>query len=73
VKGQMAEVGTSAERVAQGSEELSGLAADLRRLVAAFKYDEVESPGQTGLVPLNDGRSKSGGKPKKAVPVKAGR
>ena len=76
VKGQMAEVGTSAERVAQGSEELSGLAADLRKLVSAFKYDEVESSGQTGLVPLNDGRGstgKSGGKPKKAVPVKAGR
>jgi len=75
VRGQMAEVGTSAERVAQGSEELSGLAADLRKLVAAFKYDAVESE-QTGLVPLNDGRGstgKPGGKPKKAVPVKAGR
>ena len=72
VRGQMAEVGTSAERVALGSEELSGLAADLRKLVAAFKYDEVETSGQTGLVPLNDGRG-STGKPKKAVPVKAGK
>jgi len=75
VRGQMAEVGTSAERVAQGSEELSGLAADLRKLVAAFKYDTVESE-QTGLVPLNDGRGstgKPGGKPKKAALVKAGR
>ena len=72
----MAEVGTSAERVAQGSEELSGLAADLRKLVSAFKYDEVETSGQTGLVPLNDGRGstgKPGGKPKKAALVKAGR
>ena len=59
VRGQMAEVGTSAERVAQGSEELSGLAADLRKLVAAFKYDEVESSGQTGLVPLNGGKPKT--------------
>ncbi len=67
VRGQMAEVGTSAERVAQGSEELSGLAADLRKLVAAFKYDAAEPSGQTGLVPLNSA------KPKKAVPVKVAR
>jgi hypothetical protein len=45
--------------VAQGSEELSGLAADLRKLVAAFKYDEVETSGQTGLVPLNGGKPKT--------------
>ncbi len=53
VRGQMGEVGTAAERVAQGSEELSGLAADLQKLVAAFKYDEVDSTSKSGLVPLN--------------------
>ncbi len=67
VKGQMAEVGTSAERVAQGSDELSGLAADLRKLVSAFKYDEVESSGQTGLVPLNGNSAKPGAKTGKAL------
>ncbi|NLM71848.1 MAG: methyl-accepting chemotaxis protein [Synergistaceae bacterium] len=60
VRGQMAEVGASAERVARGSEELSGLAADLGRLVATFKYDEGDAASKSGLVPLNSGKGKSG-------------
>ena len=60
VRGQMAEVGASAERVAQGSEELSGLAADLRSLVNTFQYDEDDDQSsQSGLVPLNSGKGKS--------------
>ncbi len=59
VRGQMVEVGTAAERVAQGSEELSGLAADLQKLVAAFKYDEVDSTSKSGLVPLQSDKGKA--------------
>ena len=51
VRGQMAEVGASAERVAQGSETLAGLADELRKLVGAFRFDE-EGCGSKGLVPL---------------------
>ncbi len=57
VRGQMTEVGTSAERVAQGSEELAGLAADLRKLVGAFKFEDAARTG--GLVPLKDAKSAS--------------
>jgi len=57
VRGQMTEVGTSAERVAQGSEELAGLAADLRKLVGAFKFEDGARTG--GLVPLKDAKSAS--------------
>ena len=53
VRGQMAEVGTSAERVAQGSEELSRLAAGLKKLVNAFRFDE-EGVGSKGLIPVKD-------------------
>ena len=56
VRDQMAEVGASAERVAQGSEELAGLAVDLRQVVAAFKYDAAEAPGGAPLVPLGGGK-----------------
>jgi hypothetical protein len=49
----MTEVGTSAERVAQGSEELSSLAAELKKLVNAFRFDE-EGGGSKGLVPVKD-------------------
>ncbi|MDI9371348.1 MAG: methyl-accepting chemotaxis protein, partial [Synergistota bacterium] len=67
VRGQMAEVGESAERVAKGSEELSGLAADLQKMVAAFKYDAIEPSGQVGLVPVNGEKPK----PKAKTTVKA--
>ena len=50
VRGQMAEVGTSAERVAQGSEELAGLADELRKLVGAFRFDDGGE--SKGLVPV---------------------
>ena len=56
VRDQMAEVGASAERVAQGSEKLAGFAVDLRQLVAAFKYDAAEAPGGAPLVPLGGGK-----------------
>ncbi len=56
VRNQMAEVGASAERVAQGSEELASLAVDLRQVVAAFKYDAAEAPGGAHLVPLGGGK-----------------
>jgi len=50
VRGQMAEVSTSAERVAQGSEELAGLSDELRKLVGAFRFD---GGGESkGLVPV---------------------
>ena len=51
VRGQMAEVGTSAERVAQGSEELAGLAEDLKKLVGAFKF---EGGSHKGLLPVGN-------------------
>ncbi|MDI9388422.1 MAG: methyl-accepting chemotaxis protein [Synergistota bacterium] len=55
VRGQMAEVGTSAERVAQGSEQIAGLAAELNGLVHAFKIEKggavAKSPAR-GLVPV---------------------
>ena len=53
VRGQMTEVGTSAERVAQGSEELSRLAAELKKLVNAFRFNN-DGSGSKGLVPLKD-------------------
>jgi len=61
VRDQMAEVGASAERVAQGSEELAGLAVDLRQVVAAFKYDAAETSGGAPLVPLGGGKGDSRG------------
>jgi methyl-accepting chemotaxis protein len=51
VRGQMTEVGTSAERVAQGSEELAGLAEDLKKLVGGFKF---ETGVHKGLVPVGN-------------------
>ena len=66
VRNQMGEVGTSAERVAQGSEELSGLAADLQALVATFKYDAVDTDQGNGH------KHESGLSPKSGlVPLKA--
>ncbi len=52
VRNQMMEVGTSSERVAQGSEQLAGLAGELRKLVAAFRFEDSQ---QQGLVPVNGG------------------
>jgi len=55
VRGQMAEVGTSAERVAQGSEQIAGLAAELNGLVHAFKIERggaVVNSQAKGLVPV---------------------
>ena len=54
VRGQMAEVGTSAERVAQGSEELAGLADELRKLVGAFRFDGGRE--SKGLIPVKGGK-----------------
>ena len=51
VRGQMAEVGASAERVAQGSEELAVLAADLKKLVGAFKFEDAS---RKGLLPIGN-------------------
>jgi len=65
----MMEVGTSSERVAQGSEQLAGLAGELRRLVAAFRFEDSR---QQGLVPVNGGAKAI--KPVKAAqPKKSGR
>ncbi len=55
VRGQMAEVGTAAERVAQGSARIAGLAVELNGLVHAFKIDrgdEHAKPAAKGLVPV---------------------
>jgi hypothetical protein len=43
--------------VSQGSEELAGLAEDLRKLVGAFKIEGGEQ--SKGLLPLQDGKRKN--------------
>ncbi len=69
VRNQMMEVGTSSERVAQGSEQRAGLAGELRRLVAAFRFEDSR---QQGLVPVNSGAKAI--KPVRAAqPKKSGR
>jgi methyl-accepting chemotaxis protein len=55
VRGQMAEVATSAERVAQGSEDLADLSRELRKLVGYFRFEDGSQ--SKGIIPVNRNRA----------------
>ena len=57
VRERISEVTSATERVSQGSEELAGLAEELRKLVGAFKIEGGEQ--SKGLLPLQDGKRKN--------------
>ena len=49
VRGQVAEVATSAERVAKGSVDLAGLSAELQKLVSFFRFSKERGAGLVAL------------------------